>query len=194
MQANSFIPAIFTLVILSACRKEPASVPLTGHPKMNYTLVNLELESWNAKGIDIDGDNKKDFAFEVFPVGDPVQQRDKIRFYAYSTIHTSFLNDDLDNPPMLEKGETVKPVHPGYSWWPISASMLAEKILTLDGSVIWEGVFKTAKNNYLPVKMTKNDRDYFGWIELSIDQAGSKLIIHQIALSTEADKVVKTGF
>ena len=44
------------------------------------------------------------------------------------------------------------------------------------------------------MKLKKNDLEYFGWIELSIDQLESKLIVHRIALSTEAGKVVKTGF
>ena len=194
MKGKNFIIGMAGLMILSGCKKECEENPVEDHPKMSYTSVNLELKSWSSKGIDIDGDNKKDFAFEVFPVGDPVQQRDKIKFYAYSTIHTSLLSDDLDLPPMLEKGETVKPLHPGYAWWPITASELAQKVTPVNGPVSWEGVFKNALNKYLPMKMTKNNLDYFGWIELSIDQQESKLIVHRIALSTEAGKVVKTGF
>ena len=182
------------LMIMSGCKKETVKNPVEDHPKMSYTVLNLELKSWSSKGIDIDGDNKKDFAFEVFPVGDGVQQRDKYKFYAYSTIHTSLLSDDLDLPPMLEKGETVKPVHPGYSWWPITASELAQKVVPVNGPIYWEGVFKNASKKYLPMKMAKNDLEYFGWIEISINQLESKLIVHRIALSTEAGKVVKTGF
>jgi hypothetical protein len=194
MKGKYLMAGIAVLMIMSACKKETVENPVNDHPKMNYTVLNLELKSWSSKGVDIDGDNKKDFAFEVFPVGDAVQQRDKYKFYAYSTIHTSLLSNDLDFPPMLETGEMVKPLHPGYSWWPITASELAQKVVPVNGPIYWEGVFKNASKKYLPIKMTKNDLDYFGWIELSIDQAESKLIVHRIALSTEAGKVVKTGF
>ena len=194
MKGKYLMIGIAGLMIMSGCKKESEKNPVNDHLKMSYTVVNVELKSWTSKGIDIDGDNKKDFAFEVFPIGDPVQQRDKYKFYAYSTIHTSLLSDDLDFPPMLEKGETVKPVHPGYAWWPVTASELAQKVVPVNGPIFWEGVFKNASKKYLPMKMTKNDLEYFGWIEISIDQAESKLIVHRIALSTEAGKVVKTGF
>ena len=194
MKGKYLMAGIAGLMILSGCRKEKVENPVEGHPKMTYTTVNIELKSWSSKSVDIDGDNRKDFAFEVLPIGDPVQQRDKYKFYAYSTIHTSLLSDDLDFPPILEKGETVKPVHPGYAWWPITASELAQKVVPVNGPVFWEGVFKNASKKYLPMKMKKNDLEYFGWIEISIDQAESKLIVHRIALSTEAGKVVKAGF
>jgi hypothetical protein len=100
----------------------------------------------------------------------------------------------MDLPPMLEKDEMVRPLHPGYEWWPITASELAQKVTPANGVTYWEGIFKTANKKYLPLKLTKNNLDYFGWIEISINQAESKLIVHQIALSTEAGKVVKTGF
>jgi hypothetical protein len=194
MEKKYLLLAVCTMIILSACKKEKQVIPVDDHPVMKYTIVNLELKSWSLKSIDVDGDGKKDLSFEVYPVGDPVLQQDKISFFAYSSLHTSLLTDGNDNPPILTGGETVKPVHPGYEWWPLSNAQLAQKIIPANEPVFWTGVFRDANKKYLPFKMAKNNQDYYGWIELSIDKPSEKLIIHRTGLSTEAGKVVKAGF
>jgi hypothetical protein len=194
MERKYMMISLAALIMLSGCKKEKEVIPVIDHPVMSYKIINLELKSWSLKNIDIDGDGRKDFSFEVYPVGDPVMQQDKITFNAYSTIHTSYLTDGNDNPPMLSKGETVKPLHPGYEWWPISSALLAQKIIPANGTEFWTGVFQDANKKYLPFKMAKNNQDYYGWIEISIDKPAEKLIIHRTGLSTEAEKVVKAGF
>jgi hypothetical protein len=80
----------------------------------------------------------------------------------------------------------------GYTWWEISAIVLAEKIITYTESH-WEGAWKNADHKYLPVQMKKQGKLYHGWIELSFNTTEEKLILHRSAISKEEDKDVKAG-
>lgn len=192
MQKSLFIA--LALFILTGCKKENEVLD-PSHPIMTYyDLGDYEVSEMVTKNFDIDGDGIKDFGFEALLVGDPVLKRDRKIFYVYSKIHTSLLSDNVDNSPALVKGQTIKPVEPGYSWWPVSAIPLAEMITPQTGPVFWEGNFKDAARKYLPLKVNRNGQDFYGWLELSINQPGQKMILHRTGLSTEAGKAVKAGF
>ena len=52
------------VVVFTSCEKNPVSEPV-----MQYTnLGNAEVKYQSSKSIDVDGDNKSDFFFELLPV------------------------------------------------------------------------------------------------------------------------------
>ena len=116
--------------------------------------------------VDIDNDGSNDFKFSVLLVGDPILQRDRVQFYVNSGIKRNLLNNQVDESPLLSKGDSVKKIHTGYTWWEISSIVLVEKIIENTGSR-WEGLWKNANHQYLPVQIEKNNKLYHGWIELS---------------------------
>jgi hypothetical protein len=182
-------------VLLVACGKEkvPAKEPVKTHPIMIYTdLQNKEVKYGKFQYVDVDGDGPYDFLFNVVLVGDPILQRDRVQFYANSGINRNLLNSDVDESPMLSKGDSISKIHAGYQWWEISAIVLAEKIVTNDGS-FWQGKWKNADHKYLPIQIEKNNKLYHGWIELSFNTAEEKLILHKAAISTEEDKSIQAG-
>jgi hypothetical protein len=189
-------PIILAIVILffSACTKEEIKIPPASHPVMHYTnLQNAEVVPFQPRAVDIDSDGINDFLFGVLLVGDPILQRDRLQYLAYSKVSTNLLNNEQDQSPVLNKEDLISATHQGYQWFEISAIVLAEKITTMTDS-FWEGLWKNASHKYLPVQLKKNDKLYHGWIELSFDMVGGKLFMHKAAVSTEANKTIKAGF
>jgi hypothetical protein len=182
-------------VSLIACGKERPLVPAPVSPQliMAYKeLGNQEVKYGQYQYVDLDNDGTRDFLFNVQLVGDPILQRDRIQFYANSGIKRNLLNNDVDESPMLNKGDSISKRHVGYNWWEISSIVLAEKLVYASGSS-WEGVWKNADHKYLPIQIEKNGKLYHGWIEISFSIAEEKLILHKAAISTEEDKSIKAG-
>lgn len=160
---------------------------------MTYkNLSDKEVKYGQNQYIDIDNDGSIDFKFAVLLVGDPILQRDRVQFYANSGIKRNLLNNQVDESPMLNKGDSIGKTYNGYTWWEISAIVLAEKIVTDNGSH-WEGLWKNADHKFLPIQVEKNNKLYHGWVELSFNTTDEKLILHKAAISTEADKSIQAG-
>jgi hypothetical protein len=84
-------------------------------------------------------------------------------------------------------------VFPAYNWYNAPAILLAQRIELLRGTIYWEGRWKNTKHRFLPFYILRNNKRYFGWIELSFNMSAQKVILHQAAVSTEPDKSVKAG-
>lgn len=163
-------------------------------PEMHYTdLHDAEVTSTAARSIDVNQDGTMDFTFNTLLVGDPILKRDRLQFYAGSKVETYLLNDAEDQSPRLDKFDLVELNHPGYTWYEISAIVLVEKIMPETGIAYWYGDWRGAFHHYLPIQVKKGGQLYLGWVELSFDTTGEKLILHQAALSKEAGKRVTAG-
>ena len=182
-------------VLLISCSKKPPINPHgPSHPRMSYNnLADKEVKYGQSQYVDVDNDGSIDFKFAVLLVGDPILQRDRVQFYANSGIKRNLLNNLVDESPILSKGDSVMKFHNGYTWWEISSIVLVEKIIENTGSH-WEGLWKNANHQYLPIQIEKNDKFYHGWVELSFNTAGEKLILHKAAISMEEDGTVRAGF
>jgi hypothetical protein len=182
-----------SISIVACSKKPPLNPPVSSHPVMSYKiLAGKEVKYGQSQYIDIDSDGSTDFKFSVLLVGDPILQRDRVQFYANSGIKRNLLNNQVDESPMMNKGDSISKLHNGYTWWEISSIVLAEKIVDNNGSH-WEGLWKNADHKYLPIQIEKNSRLYHGWVELSFNTADEKMILHKAAISTEEDKSVQAG-
>jgi hypothetical protein len=185
---NLLLPGVFLL----SCKTQ--DIPNPVHPQMIYfNLNNAEVKFQQPQLIDINADGKTDFFFSTQFVGDPVLQRDRLQYMAHSGIGTQLLNNTNDQSPMLSNGERVSLQHKGYEWFEISAIVLAEKITSISDPVHWDGLWKKASHQFLPVQIKKNGQFYHGWIELSFDTITEKLVLHRSAISTEPGRDVRTG-
>jgi hypothetical protein len=186
---------VTTGFIFIACKKEkvPIPPPISQHPVMTYKdLQNKEAKYGQYQYVDVDSDGLSDILFNVILVGDPILQRDRVQFYANSGIKRNLLNNQVDESPMLNKGDSISKVYKGYTWWEVSAIVLAEKIVENNGSH-WEGLWKNADHKYLPIQIEKNKKIYHGWIELSFNTVEEKMILHKAAMSSEEEKTVQAG-
>lgn len=124
------------LFILGSCKKEN-DIPA------NYSVEFFDLQNAAVKyqqhvTLDLTKDGNTDFSFGVLLVGDPVLQRDRYQFFVSSRVKTKLLNDANDESPMLNKGEEIRLIHEGYTWYEVSAIVLTEKIVT-NQSTTWNG-------------------------------------------------------
>jgi hypothetical protein len=185
---------VFLSLAFVSCRKDPdLPPPEDPHPAMSYKdLQNAEVKYQQPKFFDLDNDGTTDFYFNVLLVGDAIGQRDRMQFYANSGIRRNLLNDAYDQSPILSKPDSISKQMPGYTWWEVSAILLAEKIIDNNGSH-WDGAWQKADHKYLPIQIQDHDKVYHGWIELSFSTTGEKLILHKAALCKEEGKTVKAG-
>lgn len=197
MKKNLII--LVAIIILISCRKNNSSAPSLPpinqpHPVMLYKDLRSSQAGFSRLQIlDIDSDGINDFYFGAELVGDPILQRDRLQFYANSRERRNLLNDVNDQSPMLNLMDPISKIYPGYTWYEISAILLAEKIITYSG-ISWEGRWKNASHNFLPVQIQKNGQIYNGWIELSFDTVNEVVILHRSGISTEAEREVKAGY
>jgi hypothetical protein len=184
---------VIAVLVSIACKKEKIPAAVFRHPVMAYKdLQNKEAKYGHYQYVDVDSDGLNDILFNVILVGDPVLQRDRVQFYANSGIKRNLLNNQVDESPMLNKGDSISKIYKGYTWWEVSAIVLAEKIVENNGSH-WEGLWKNADHKYLPIQIEKNKKIYHGWIELSFNTVEEKMILHRAAISTEEEKTVQAG-
>ncbi|UKJ06662.1 hypothetical protein [Solitalea lacus] len=192
MKKNVFL-GISMLLLLMACKKEKPVEP-TKHPEMNYVdLQNAEVKYQQTKKIDYDNDGIDDLSFGVLLVGDPILEIDRLQFYANAKNHSGFLIDARQESLALNKFDVITKNYEGYTWVMNPATILCEKITDNNGSH-WTGPWADANRKYLPLQITKNEKTYNGWVEISFDKIGEKLVLHKIGLSTEENKDVKAGF
>lgn len=187
-----FLYLALAAFVFTSCTKDLGSID---HPSMRYTdLHNAEVKFGTLQRLDLDGDGTVDFSFQTQLVGDPILVRDRLQFYVSSNIKTNLLNDNNDESPVLAKGAAIMLSHPGYTWYEISAIVLAEKITTMTPPVFWQGRWSAADHQYLPVQIDKAGKLYMGWIELSMDTTTEKLVLHKAAISLVPNQTVRAGF
>ena len=193
---NKFVLFSSVILTLASCQKETVK-PVNPEipPPMTYTALNdAELAFGSSKGLDIDGNGSLDFLFHTVYLGDALLKRDRKQYCITSGIGCNLLNDANDESPVLQKGDKVKAIHPGYDWWQISLIVLAEKIIPEDAAEFWQGAWKNASHKYMPVKIMKDEKPYHGWIELSFDAHTEKLLLHKMAICRLPDVEIKAGY
>lgn len=187
---------LITSIILFSCRKENKNTPPpTSLPEMRYTnLHDVLVGAGQPSVIEINGDEKNDFLFGTMLIGDPILRRDRLQFLAFSAISTYVLADPFNNSLVLNEGSLISANPPtGYDWFEVQDVLLAEKITPEAGPVFWQGKWKDVQHKYLPLQVRVDGNVYNGWVEISMDQAREKLILHKAAISKESGKNVKAG-
>jgi hypothetical protein len=180
--------------LATSCRKEDTPPPVD-QPKMIYTdLQNRELKFQQAASIDLNHDELADIGFATWFIGDPIEQEDETLFFASSYEHSNVLINEANTAHPFNQGDTI-PLNdpPGYNWYPVMQVEMALKNTPTIGQPYWEGAWKQVSHKYLAVQVVVANKRYNGWVELSFDTAGEKLILHKAAISTIAEKAVIAG-
>jgi hypothetical protein len=183
------------LFVFASCKKEKTIPANTDHPVMKVIELNDQQAGPGQTFLaDIDMDGIRDLGFSTMLVGDPLLPGDKLQFYVTGNFDTWFAFNNADQSPLLKPDQDIHfNKFPGFLWSNAPALMLAQKVELVNGNIYWEGDWKTASHDYLPFYILRNGQRFFGWIELSFSMTMQKIIIHRIAVSTEAEKTIKTG-
>ena len=200
MQKKSRLLLSILLVVMIfnvvSCKKKDVDVPVIIHPEMEYfNLNNTEIKA-NTRGfsIDVNHDGRKDLSFHTLLVGDPINQVDKLQFLISTNIQINLPVNSNEEIPVLNHGESIVLSDFGdYHWFELSSIMLVQKITSFTAPPMWEGHWKNAVHKYLPYKVVENSNRYNGWVEISIDIPGEKVVVHQAAISRVPNKIIKAG-
>ena len=183
------------LFVMASCKKEKPVPANPDHPQMRVIELNDQQAGAGQSFVtDIDFDGTRDLGFSTVLVGDPLLPGDKLQFYATGNFDTWFPFNNADQSPGLNYDEEIGyNKFTGYAWSNAPALKLAQKVELVNGTIYWEGEWKNADHDYLPFYILRNGSRFFGWIELSFNMTTEKIIIHRIAVSTEAEKTIRAG-
>lgn len=190
--------ALVTALVTSCSKNEtpiPHKPPADQQPEMIYTdLQNRELKFQQAQLIDLNHDELVDIGFSTWYIGDPIEKEDEVLFFAGSYVHSNLLVNEANGSPAFNKGDLI-PLgnYPGHDWYRVAQVEMALKNTPTAGLPYWEGNWKLVSHKYLAVQVVVADKRYNGWVEVSFDTAGEKLILHKAAISKEAEKAVIAG-
>jgi hypothetical protein len=194
-----YVLALVTGLVTSCSKDEipgPSKRPPVGsQPEMLYTdLNNRELKFQQAQLIDLNNDGSADIGFSTWYIGDPLEKEDEVLFFAGSYVHSNLLVDDANGSPAFNLGDAI-PVndYPGHNWYQVAQVEMALKNTPESGQSYWEGPWKQVSHKYLAIQVVKDNKRYNGWIEVSFDTAGEKLVLHKAAISKVAEKAVIAG-
>src|SRR3989337_502102 len=175
---------LFIFSFITSCRKSDHNINFSDSSKAWYTDIQGQQIKMNMhSSLDLNRDGENDISFGTLLVGDPVFGVDKHQ-YVVSTGINSFLPVDHDeNIPVLQAGDSI-PVEnfKGYTWYNAAYSILAQKVIGGKPSY-WEGAWKDARHKYIPVQVKNRGLRYNGWVEISFDMVGEKIILHRASLS-----------
>jgi hypothetical protein len=162
---------------------------------MLYTdLQNQEMKQNKPQFIDLDKNGSNDIGFATWFIGDPIEKEDEVLFFAASYEHSNLLAGDNNNSPVFKLGDTIPVGNKGaYSWYQVAQIEMARKNIGLQNPPYWELDWKQVSHKYLAIQVVRDNKRYNGWIELSFDTAGEKLILHKAAICKEANKAVIAG-
>ena len=187
---------LLPFMLLIGCKDKDITKPNDpNHPEMIYTdLHNLEVKKDQRAFLDLDKDGFKDLLFSTLLVGDAINKVDKLKYYVMSAEKRLLLSSQDDRTPVYSDGDKL-PLHnkDGYEWNEVLWIVLAEKITGINKPPFWTGDWKNAAHKFIAVQVVKNNDHYCGWVEISFDTAGEKIILHKAAISREAGKEVVAG-
>jgi len=199
MKQTSYV--LIGLLSLAACRKDdgpngpkpnPTPVP---PPAMLYTdLQNREVKQKQSQFIDLDKDGSTDIGFSTLYIGDPIEREDEVLFFAGSFIHSHLFVGEANDSPIFKKGDTI-PVSPtkAYEWYQVAQVEMARKNIGEQGPPYWELGWRQVSHKFLAIQIVREAKRYNGWIEVSFDIPGEKLILHRAAICKEPEKNVPAG-
>lgn len=183
-----------------SCRKTPIIIPSLPQPKpiveMDYTNLNNREIKYQQSGasLDVNKDNKADLFFGVQLVGDRIYAVDKRQFIVLSSFHTSLPINMNEQIFPLNQSDSIKLENfNGSNWYSASEIILMERNEFATGTILWRGNWLDQGKKYLPFQIIKDNKRFNGWIELTADKEGEKVILHRMAISKESEKDIKAG-
>ncbi len=198
MQHSKRIPLILFITAAAitgpSCQKPaPVSVPA---PSMTYMQFNNRIVQFGTPPlvIDINGDQVTDFVFGVTLVGDPIRKEDRREYRVSSGVDTEVPVNAQEQLRRLNAGDTISAgAYPDYNWWPVTSSVLMQRVENMAGTIRWEGWWMGAQKKYLPFRLHHANDWYNGWVELTAGPAMGCVVVHRLAICKTPGIAVQAG-
>jgi hypothetical protein len=196
MKNNFFLSVMIGLLIVSCKKGNTTLTPQEPAPTVRYIeLHNAEVKyQYPPVTIDLDGDGKSDLRFGVRLVGDALNQIDKLQFVTSSGINTALAVDSNNESPALAWGDTIPTGNiANCEWYVVSQIVLIQKHTHVSGSIAWFGNWLGTAKKYLAFQQQQNGGVLTGWVELTADKEGQRLVLQRAGISKEVNRYVKAG-
>ncbi|RYZ00487.1 MAG: hypothetical protein EOO11_01350 [Chitinophagaceae bacterium] len=181
-------------VVFVACTKKGAAPQpvVNDQPEMHYTDLRDSALTSGFQKVDLNGDGQPDLHFKVQLVADNVLGVTRKQFCVRAEIGSYLLINEQNETASFALQQSIGEALPGFAWYEVNESVLAEK-LTGATDAWWDGLWKNAQHRFVAVQVHRAGRKYHGWVELSVDKGGERVLLHRGAISTEADRAVRAG-
>jgi len=191
---NRLLIFLLVAVLLYGCKKSDDPLP---EPTMEFlSLNNVEVKDGTFQRVDLGEINSPDFTFSSRTITDQTLNQTKFQFFVTTRIDSYLmLTTGTQSGKKFTKGDSIRTVaSAGSTWSSFTLMILAQKITPAAGASYWDGEWKDASHHFLPIKITRKNGDvHVGWIELSMDIASEKVILHRAAISIDPEKNVRAG-
>lgn len=190
MKSFCLLALLFSLL---GCKKETSVITET-----IYTdLSNKEVKYNQIQSVDINNDKIDDFYFVTSLIGgsDFGSTLSKIRPLLKNRLYIKYDEvKDYHVTPAFNKDDMINAKSENdFQWGTYSAVTVESLYTTSNDQTTWMGPWKQAQHKYLPVCVFKDNSYYYGWIELSVNEADEKIILHKAALRKIASKEIGAG-
>ena len=175
--------------------KKPVSEPVPA-PPMTYISFNDRIVQYGVPPlvIDINGDQVTDFVFGVILVGDPIRKEDRREYRVSSGTDTELPVNAQEQVSRLNAGDMIAAGNfPDYNWWPVTSTVLMQRVENMAGVIRWEGWWMNAQKKYLPFRLHQANDWYNGWVELTADPALGCVVVHRLAICNMPGIAVQAG-
>ena len=186
---------LLTVISCKKERQEQDALPIPEVQMEYFNFNNREIKAGTSGfSVDLNHDGRKDIAFSTLLVGDPINQVDKFQFLVQSNIKVNLPVKVGEEIPVMKNGDLIPLSNfEGYQWFELSSIILVQKIISFTQPPVWEGHWKSAVHRYLPYQIVGVDGIYNGWVELTVDIANEKVVLHKAAISRQPNKISKAG-
>jgi len=191
---NRSILMLLAILVIIACKKEnnaPVPEPTMFYQELYQAVVNIN----TAQVVDLDENGAREFTFSARTINDATLNQTRLEFVVIARPEGGLLmTTGTQGGKKYNKGDSIRIAAPaGANWASLTLMIMAQKVTPQAGAAYWQGEWKDASHHYLPVTIAKDGYIHTGWIELSLDIASEKLILHKAAYSLEPDKSSSAG-
>ncbi len=186
-------------ITITACSKKPETLPVTQPQpvvEMIYTNLNDREIKYQQNGVtlDVNNDNRADLLFDSYLIGDNLNAVDKRQYYVLSSIRTALPVNINEQVPVLHSKDIIPLNHFNGNYWNTASEViLMERNEFANGTIVWRGNWLERERKYFAFQYLNNDQRYNGWVELTADKNGERLVLHRMAISKYPEKEVKAG-
>jgi hypothetical protein len=183
-------------ILLYACIKKKSNVQEdSSELPITYTqpVPDSVFTSDSKPFLDLDNNGSIDFTFSIEDVTEDNWQYTHYYIEPKDENQIIILADvDAQN---FTAGTLINSSTKAIDSWSNNKGLLLEVQKRNGGGAYWIGSWNTPKKQYLPVRIRKNSKYYYGWIEMryNLDRGKDKFIISATAVHKLAEQEIKAG-
>ncbi len=183
------LATIFALVVLTiGSSTEKSNVTTSEKVIAHETLATpAEFGFGNSFNLDIDKDGMNDFMFTTLYINED------------DGIHTKYLANSLGDNQLLSAGNDAAMADAGnplesfgnIEWNTNPVNILEE--VNNGSETSWRGLWSGDRDQYIGIRLVKDNTTYTGWVKVRIDQENEKAQVVEYAINRVPESMIQAG-